>query len=180
MATLAHAHLTLEEFNRQYGDSKPYHEYWFGDAIPKAMPTWLHGILQAILIRVLHEMGFISAAEVRLNLSEEAQPLPDVIATSKPCHTRYPTESFDIAIEILSPSDSMQYVLRKCRMYSKWGIEHIFVFDPEDKVAQKWNHSNTSLETISALEFPGRPTIPLSRIWQELKEQAEQLGLNNP
>ena len=177
MASLAHPYLTLEEFDRLYGDGKPYHEYWFGEAIPKAMPVWLHGLLQGILVRVLRDIGFVSAPEVRLALSEEARLIPDVIATSKPSRMAYPTEPFDIAIEILSPSDSMQYVLRKCRMYSKWGITHIFVFDPEDRTAQEWNHLKGCLEPLESLRFESRPDVPVATIWHELEEQIRQLGL---
>jgi hypothetical protein len=34
--------LTLEEFRARYQDQKPYFEYWFGEAIQKTVPTWLH------------------------------------------------------------------------------------------------------------------------------------------
>lgn len=38
MAALA-GKLTLAEFEDRYGNRKPYYEYWFGEAVPKAMPT---------------------------------------------------------------------------------------------------------------------------------------------
>jgi Uma2 family endonuclease len=178
MASLAHHYLTLEEFDRQYGDRKPYHEYWFGEAIPKDMPIWLHGLLQGILVRLLSEIGFVSASEVKLALSKEAQPVPDVIATSKPSRMPYPTEPFDVAMEILSPTDSMQYVMRKCRMYSQWGITQIFVFDPEDRTAQEWNHSNGSLEAVNALRFEGKQEISVEQIWAELDRGVKRLEGN--
>ena len=75
-------HLTLEEFDRLYGGQKPYHEYWFGQAVQKPVPNRIHALLQYILSKLLEEIGLIPGAEVRLMLSEEAQPLPDLIATS--------------------------------------------------------------------------------------------------
>lgn len=30
--------LTIAEFE-QYGDRKPYHEFWFGEAVAKSVPT---------------------------------------------------------------------------------------------------------------------------------------------
>ncbi len=179
MASLAHRHLTLEEFDCLYGDRKPYHEYWFGEAIEKSGGTWLHGLSQNIVGSILNDFGFVAAFGVRLKLSADAQPLPDVIATSKPVGFPYPTRPFDVAVEILSPTDSMQYVLRKCRMYSQWGIQRIFIFDPEDKTAQEWNHSKSCLEPIETLTFEDRGSIPVATIWAELASRAERLGLNS-
>ena len=178
MASLAQEQLlTLEDFDRLYGDRKPYHEYWFGQAIPKPMPLLLHGLLQKILLMLLDEIGFESGAEIRLKLSNEAQPLPDVIATSKPIGSPYPTQPFEVAVEILSPSDAVQYLYRKCRMYSQWGIQHIFVFDPDDRTAQEWNHSHGYLESIDVMRFENRKSIPVDRIWAELDFRAKRLGL---
>src|SRR5947209_20322174 len=92
--------LTVEEFDRLYGDRKPYYEYWDCEAIQKPVPTILHSLLQAILIRLLYDAGFVSAAEVRLKLNQAKQPLPDVIAGTRLQHP-YPTKPFEVAIEIL-------------------------------------------------------------------------------
>jgi Uma2 family endonuclease len=178
MASLAHHYLTLEEFERQYGDRKPYHEYWFGGAIPKAMPVKLHGLLQKILMLLLDSIGFESIPELRVKISSDVQPLPDVIATSSSIPGDYPTEPFDVAIEILSPSDALQYVMRKCRVYSNWGIKQVFVFDPEDKTAYEWNHAKGSLTTIDALRFEGKQEISVEKIWAELDRRAKRLEQN--
>jgi len=45
--------MTLAEFERQYGDVKPNHECWFGEAVSKASGTWSHGLLQKIIIMAL-------------------------------------------------------------------------------------------------------------------------------
>ena len=36
--------LTVEEFERLYARQDTAYEYWFGEAVPKAMPTLRHGI----------------------------------------------------------------------------------------------------------------------------------------
>jgi Putative restriction endonuclease len=77
-------HLSLEEFDRLYGhDQKPYYEYWFGQAIQKPVPNIIHSLLQAIMAILLREIGLLSGPEVRLKLSSEAQPLPDVVGFSR-------------------------------------------------------------------------------------------------
>ena len=60
-------------------------------------------------------------------------------------------------------------------MYSKWGIQHIFVFDPEDRTAQEWNHSKGCLETVDAMRFENGATTPVDRIWAELDSRAKRL-----
>ena len=159
-------HLSLEDFDRLYGDDqKPYYEYWFGQAIQKSVPNIIHSYLQAIMVVLLREIGLRPGPEVRLKFSNEAQLLPDVIGLSR-TQAPYPTKPFEIAIEILSPQDSAQYLFRKCRLYAQWGIQHIVVLDPEDRTAHRWN--GEALEPISEIAIEGRTHIAVSRIWQEL------------
>jgi len=60
-------------------------------------------------------------------------------------------------------------------MYSRWGIKHILVFDPEDKAAYEWNHSNASLEAVGVLRFEGKREIPVTEIWAELDARVKRL-----
>ena len=83
----------------------------------KATPTWIHGLLQRILMDMLSRAGFKSASEVRLKIDPEIQLIPDVIATRGRIETAYPVTALDVVIEILSESDSMSRTLSKCRTY---------------------------------------------------------------
>jgi Uma2 family endonuclease len=171
-------YLTLEEFDQLYGDEKPYYEYWDGQAIQKPTPTLLHSLLQLVLINLLREAGLISGGEVRLKLSQTKQPLPDVIAGSRLQHP-YPTKPFAVAVEILSPEDRMQRVLRRCRFLSEQGIPYVYVFDPEDRTAQCWNHGTGTLENIEFLESGGWPSIPVERIWLALDRELEKVDFSD-
>lgn len=91
--------LSLADFERQYGDEKPYHEYWFGEAIPKALPTWQHGLLQKIAMRALDEAGYQSGSEVKLKISSDFEPVPDVIATTDRIEGPYPTKPVNVVVE---------------------------------------------------------------------------------
>ena len=161
--------LSLEEFDRLYGDQKPYHEYCYGQAVQKAVPNIIHSVLQGVMAALLREFGLVPGTEARLKLSSEAQPLPDVIGVSR-IQIPYPTKAFEIAIEILSPSDSAQYLFRECRFYAKWRIQQIVVLDPDDRTAQRWNHQEQTLESISEIAIHGRAPIAVSRIWAELDQ----------
>ena len=73
--------LTLEEFRAQYtGDIKPNYEYWFGNAIQNSVPTSPHGILQFLLMMVLHRPGFCTGSKIEPWIDPNWQPKPDVIA----------------------------------------------------------------------------------------------------
>ena len=170
--------LTLEEFDRLYGDEKPYYEYSNGEAIQKPLPTLLHSSMQFVLMKIFRDWGMTAGAEVRIKLNQDKQPLPDVISDERlqhPC----PTRPFAIAVEILSPDDKMQRILRKCRFYAEQGISYIYVFDPEDRTAQRWNAVSASLESVAEIEVPNRPAIPVLTIWNALDEELKQTDFSN-
>jgi Uma2 family endonuclease len=158
--------LSLADFERQYRNAKPYHEYWFGEAVPKATPTWLHGLLQPIIMTALCEAGYKAGSEVKLEINSDFHPVPDVIATGGPIERPYPTRPFDVVVEILSPEDSFQRVLRKCKLYSAWGIGIVVVLDPEGREGWIWEEQTLKPTTVIALG--NGHTIYLDRIFQEL------------
>ena len=73
--------LTLLEFQSQYEHADRSYEYWYGEAVPKGMPTWIHGLLQVIISQLLTEAGYLAGSEVELRIVPDAHPKPDVIGT---------------------------------------------------------------------------------------------------
>lgn len=159
--------LSLEEFRTRYRDEKPYFEYWFGEAVQKTRPTWLHSVLQRIVGEALLRAGYKSGSEVELRIDPEWEPVPDVIGTLKPIKD-YPTEPVEIVVEILSPDDKLMRVIQKCHHYERIGTERIFVMDPVDKLAWQWKSG--SLEAITQLLLPNG--VAIDEIWRQLDEQA--------
>ncbi|MBV8895850.1 MAG: Uma2 family endonuclease [Acidobacteriaceae bacterium] len=154
--------MTVEQFEAQYGQEKPYFEYWFGEPVQKSMPTWLHSLLQKIIMKLLDEAGYVSGAEVKLKISDDFQPLPDVTAVLPgEVELPYPTRPVEIVVEVLSPDDQLSQVRRKCQYYLQLGIEHIYVIDPVQR--ELWTWSDKALPRTDALA-----TIPASTIWHEL------------
>jgi Uma2 family endonuclease len=168
--------LTLAEFERQYRDRKPNHEYWFGEAVPKAIPTWLHGLLQKIIMKLLDESGYLSASEVKLKISPDFEPVPDVIATAGRIEVPYPTKSVDVVVEILSPDDAFQRVLRKCKLYAEWGISNTFVLDPESREAWTWDSAADVLKPATVFLLKNGQSITLKRIFDELDAALAEHG----
>ncbi len=174
MPAVAEQKLSLEEFHANYGGEKPYYEYWNGDAIRKSMPTLLHGLIQAILLRLLNELGYASAAEVTLKLDPAYEPIPDVIAAEGAIGDPYPTSPFDVAIEILSPDDSFSRILRKCRLYEQWGIRQIVVVDPKERLV--WHFENGAPQETDIVARRGDAAISAQALWDEVDRQINRLA----
>jgi Uma2 family endonuclease len=149
-------------------DRKPYHEYWFGESVPKAMPTWIHGLLQGILVQLFKELGYRSGSEVKLKISPDFEPIPDVIATSHEIELPYPTKPVDVVLEILSPEDSFQRVVRKCRLYAEWGVSNVVVLDPEGREGWLWDRQAGHLHRVTTLMLSNGRGLPLQRVFDEL------------
>jgi Uma2 family endonuclease len=138
----ATSHLSLEEFHRIYDGVKPNHEYWFGEAIPKAMPTSLHGVLQFVIATLLHACGWNVASEVRLKMSPNAELLPDVIATRGKFERPYPSQPVEICVEILSPDDRLKKVVDRGTRYLDWGVSYVWIIDPIARTAWMMTSEN--------------------------------------
>jgi Uma2 family endonuclease len=167
MATATHL-LTLEEFHARYDGEKPYYEYWFGEAVQKSVPTWLHILLQQIIGDLLTRAGYKAGPELELRIDPQWQPKPDVAGTLISIPGPYPTQPIDIVAEILSPDDPMTRVYEKCRQYDRIGIGQIFVLDPETRTAWEWSRETHNLERISTMALGNGQKIELETIWDEL------------
>lgn len=165
MAALA-GKLTWEEFERQYSRSDRAYEFWYGEAVPKAVPTWIHAVLQLIIGNLLFGEGYKAGSEVELRIDPAAHPKPDIVATKGRVDLPYPTKALDVVVEILSADDPMPYVLQKCRAYETWGSPYIYVVDPDSRTLYRW--------TGQALAISDQLTsIPVARIWADLDKALE-------
>ncbi len=64
---------------------------------------------------------------------------------------RYVTQSPLIAIEILSPEDTLQAMQGKAAEYRQFGIDNIWIIDPEPRIA--YRYSSFGLEEVRAGEL---------------------------
>jgi Uma2 family endonuclease len=127
--------LSLEEFHRLYDGVKPYHEYWFGEAIPKPLANSLHGAVQFVLMLLLRMRGWTALPEVTLKLVPNAEPIPDVVASREKIEQPYPTKPFELCVEVRSPQDSLKKLFDKGKCYLNWGVLHVWIIDPEARTA---------------------------------------------
>jgi Uma2 family endonuclease len=166
MPAVEERRLSLEEFHRRFGDEKPYFEFWDGEAVQKSMPTRLHSLIQKILVKWLDALGYEAGQEITLKLDPAYEPIPDVIAAEGSIGDPYPTEPFEVAIEILSPDDSFSRMLRKCGLYKSWGIRQVVVVDPPAKTV--WSFENDSLTETDTIARRGERGITARELWAEV------------
>ena len=76
-------------------------------------------------------------------------------------------------MEILSPEDSFQRVLRKCKLYSAWEIPLVVVLDPEGREGWIWERQSESLRPTTAIVLENGRSISLDRIFRELDAELQ-------
>jgi Uma2 family endonuclease len=82
---------------------------------------------------------------------------------------RYVTQPPLIAIEILSPEDTLTAMRAKAAEYKLFGIEHVWIIDPEPRIA--YRYADLALEEVRTgeLTVPGTPIrVVLSEMFAEL------------
>jgi len=89
-----------------------------------------------------------------------------VIAAEGRLRDPYPTEPFEVVVEVLSPKDPFARVLRKCHLYQTWGIRQIVVVDPQTKTV--WSFENGSLEKTDVIARRGERVILAQELWAEV------------
>ncbi len=173
MASISAPPLTFEEFEQRYAGTSRAVEYWHGEVVEKAVPTWLHAALQQLIAEILIRLGYKAGPEVDLRLSKQFAPRPDVMAGRRSIQTRYPTEpgEVEIVVEILSPDDKMALVLAKCEEYVRIGIEQVYVADPESETAWIWNRQRRQLDRVETWTLTNGKIIVLADVWRELRER---------
>ena len=169
MPALQERRLSLEEFHARYDGEKPYYEYWDGEAVQKSRATRGHSLIQATLVRLLDCLGFDGGHEITIKLEPEFELIPDVIAAEGALGNPYPTQPFEIAIEILSPEDSFSRVVQKCQMYERWGIRHVVVVDPQTR--EVWSFHKGAAHPADIIARRDDRTIPAKQLWEEVDRQ---------
>ncbi len=159
--------LTIEEFRTRYTGIKPYYEYWNGEAVQKAMPTWLHGHIQRLIANLLAEAGYKTAVEIELRIDDDWQPVPDIVSLTT-VEQPYPTKPVQIVVEILSPDDRISRVIEKCEKYSAIGTGQIFVIDPDHRGAFEWVPHTRQLGSVKSMVLSNGRTIDLQELWDRL------------
>jgi len=174
MATLPNSETfwTVEEYLST--SWSPDREYVDGKIEERNLGEKEHSIIQRYLIFLFmlkrDEWRVEVFPELRTQIAATNFRVPDV------CVVRT-GEDFDrilnhpplIAIEILSPEDRMARMEQKAGQYLQFGIQHIWLIDPELRKAYRYKDEKFQLVDETELIVPGTPIrVVLAEMFAEL------------
>jgi Uma2 family endonuclease len=133
-----------------------------------------HSIIQRFLTFLFtlkrDEWGVEVFPELRTQTQQRRFRIPDVLVVrAGENFERYVTQPPLIAIEILSPEDRLTAMQEKAAEYRSFGIEHIWIIDPESRLA--YRYADSALEEVRSgeLAVSGTPIrVVLSEMFAEL------------
>lgn len=133
-----------------------------------------HSIIQRYLTVLFAikraEWGVEVFPELRTQTGARNFRVPDVLVMrAGEKFDRYVTHPPLIAIEILSPEDSLRRMQEKASEYRGFGIENIWMIDPEPRVAYKYTSAGLEEVRTGELAVPETPIrVVLSELFAEL------------
>jgi Uma2 family endonuclease len=115
-----------------------------------------HSILQRFLTVLFHvnriEWGVEVFPELRTQTQSRRFRVPDVLVTrAGEKFERYITQPPLIAIEILSPEDTLSAMQAKAAEYRDFGIENIWIIDPAARLV--YRYTGAALDEVKAGEL---------------------------
>lgn len=174
MATLPNSEelWTVREYLRS--SWSPDREYVDGRIEERNLGEKEHSILQRFLTILFGTHRSDWRVEVFPELRTQTQTtrfrVPDVLVVrSGEKFERYVTAPPLIAIEILSPEDSLRAMQEKAAEYRLFGIEHIWIIDPQPRIAYRYTGSALEEVRNGELSVPGTPIrVVLNEMFAEL------------
>jgi Uma2 family endonuclease len=132
-------------------------EYVRGEVVERAMPNKSHSAVQAAIVAFFWQLraatGLVALPELRCRLSPDCVRIPDVAVYGGMPAEEVPGTAPKFVIEVLSPDDRLAAVLEKCEEYAQWGVEHIWLCDPETKRFVRYQNGLRAVERLEAAEY---------------------------
>jgi Uma2 family endonuclease len=140
--SIASQRMTLDEFLAKYEDDRVL-EYAQGVVTEKMSPGWDHGALQSLIAHRLNtyllgpKLGFAFTELRTTDRDADASRIPDIsvyrwerIDRDPESRRRGAFTPPDIAIEIMSPGQTRQSQLDRCRSFVASGASAALLFEP--------------------------------------------------
>lgn len=142
--------ITSEQYLATHFEREP--ELVHGDLTERSLPTRSHGRTQQRLAVLLDSAGYC-CTEVRMRLTEDLYRIPDVAVFVGAGPTEeVPTTAPLLVVEVSSPDDRFHDLLQKFEEYRVWGVQHIWLVEPELKRCHIYDKG--SLTEVTRLELP--------------------------
>lgn len=160
------AAISLEEHLRTRYEHEP--EYVDGELEERPLGTIIHGELQSRISAALRRAGFRTAgSEITVQLTPTKTRVPDVIAFASKHRELHPSTPPDVAVEILSPGDSVERTLVKLREYAEFGVRHIWLVAPESRAYYVYSNGRLNETEAFVVQEP-RAQITKDEMFEDL------------
>jgi Uma2 family endonuclease len=119
---------------------EPEVDYVDGELEDRNVGGWDHSGLQARVMQLLFRIRrFYVRPELHIRVSATRIRIPDIAVYMSNPQEQIPTTAPFLVIEILSAEDRMDLVMRKLNDYSKMGCANIWLLNPRDKTAYRFD-----------------------------------------
>lgn len=153
MATKAFS-ITPEQYLATQFEREP--ELVRGEIAEGPSPTFQHGNIQlrmgSRLMALQRSYPVFTGVEVRVRIAPDLYRIPDISMWKGVAPESVPAAPPLVIIEISSPDDRLDAMLQKLEEYRVWGVQHIWLIEPEIKRIHVYDHG--SLREVSRLELP--------------------------
>jgi len=173
--------LTAEQFDNYPFEEDKRYELDEGELIEMTRPAYKHNRVMRRLVFKLevyflqHPIGEPLLSENLYALAPSIRRSPDVAIILGDRRAELENAKVipiipEIAVEILSPSETPRMIHRKLKQYFEAGVKEVWLIDPDSQEAEIWtgpslpNHVLTSSEALSTTLLPGF-SVPLEELF---------------
>jgi Uma2 family endonuclease len=163
--------LTAEEFDNYPFEEDKRYELDEGELIEMTRPVYRHNeILDETLFALKaylrsNRIGLALGSENLYALSPSTRLAPDVAVIlgdrrAELLNAKVIPIIPNIAVEVLSPSETPRKVLRKLKQYFTAGVKQLWLIDPDTKTAEIWTGPTLPENELTVAEAITSPLLP--------------------
>lgn len=166
-------------------EEKPYLEYVDGMVLQKPMPTKQHGKLASWLSHLIWMWIANHGGNAGVEARNKAGDLPNYripdVSFWKAGYEGGDDDPPTLAVEILSPGQSIVELRTKCRFFRANGVEGCWILDPESRTAELFEDGRDGEQigpdgALTTACMPGF-TLPLPELFTVLDEHGKEKSL---
>ena len=152
--------ISKEEYLRtSFADMEP--DYVDGELVERPLPNYLHSRIQVHLADAFKpwqdRRQLFRALGIRLRVAPERFRVADFAIFASAQQEQIPVDPPYAVVEIVSPDDRFEELMRKLADYEQAGIEFIFVADPPLRKLSRYSRGD--LFSVAALELPAYDAV---------------------
>lgn len=157
---------------------EPDCDYVDGEVVDRNVGEQDHSITQFLignaLARAAQQVPIKIRPELRMRISPTRYRVPDLLVMRKTQHfERVLTSPPFLCIEIVSPEDRISRTTEKVKEYLKFGVEYVWVIDPQTQTA--WQYTSGKTEVARDFLTTTNPdlSISLSELFTDMASERE-------